>query len=407
MLNYRKMQAALAWFNVHIRRRNNEGTPYSGCPARQLLGDDGLNFDLSEEQVLLRDLVLRFGADHYDPAKRLAYLGEAAGFASANWQILAETGLLAFALPEEAGGFGGSDVDIITVMEALGRFVAVEPILPSIILGAGALWEAGSAEQRERLLPLAISGERFVSLALFERENRFDLANFRTQAAVKGDGHVLSGSKQMVLGGGFATRLIVAAQLDGHAEPRLFLVDADAPGLGIRNYRLVDGSVASDIGFSDGPAQLMDGSAAALDAVLVKGRLAICAELVGLMDMMFQATLDYLKTRKQFGQPLGSFQALQHRMADCYARLELSRSQLYRAAGNSSGRGRDAAIAGAKIYISESAMHIGQEAVQFHGGIGTTEELLVGQAFKRVLALAALFGDADTEVDAYVRLTGS
>lgn len=401
------MQAALGWLNVHIHRRNDEGTPYSGCRAKQLLGDDGLNFDLSEEQALLRDLVLRFGADHYDPAKRLAYLNETQGFASTNWRLMAETGLLAFALPEEAGGFGGSDFDIITVMEALGRFVAVEPILPSIILGAGALWEAGTAPQRERLLPLAVSGEHFISLALFERENRFGLSDFRTRAAIDGDGHVLSGSKQVVLGGGFATHLIVAAQLDGDTEPRLFLVDADAPGLGIRNYRLVDGSVASDIGFSDVPAQLMDCSDGALDAVLARARLAICAELVGLMDMMFQATLEYLKTRKQFGQPLGSFQALQHRMADCYARLELSRSQLYRAAGNSSGRGRDAAIAGAKIYISESAMHIGQEAVQLHGGIGTTEELLVGQAFKRVLALAALFGDADSEISAYVRLTGS
>lgn len=401
------MQAALAWLNVHIRRRNNEGMPHFGCRAKQLLGDNGLNFDLSEEQALLQDLVLRFGADHYDPAKRLAYLSETQGFAPTNWRMMAETGLLAFALPEEAGGFGGSDFDIITVMEALGRFVAVEPILPSIILGAGALWEAGTAPQRERLLPLAVSGEHFISLALFERENRFGLADFRTRATIDGDGHVLSGSKQVVLGGGFATHLIVAAQLDGHAEPRLFLVDADAPGLGIRNYRLVDGSVASDIGFSDVPAQLMDCCDGALDAVLARARLAICAELVGLMDMMFQATLEYLKTRKQFGQPLGSFQALQHRMADCYARLELSRSQLYRAAGNSSGRGRDAAIAGAKIYISESAMHIGQEAVQLHGGIGTTEELLVGQAFKRVLALAALFGDADSEISAYVRLTGS
>src|SRR5688572_2873321 len=206
------MQAAVHGSPCISVARYIEGMPFSGCQAKQLLGDDGLNFDLSEEQALLRDLVLRFGADHYDPAKRLAYLGEAAGFASANWQILAETGLLAFALPEEAGGFGGYDVDIITVMEALGRFVAVEPILPSIILGAGALWEAGSAPQREQLLPLVISGERFISLALFERENRFGLADFRTRAAVKGEGHVLSGSKQVVLAGGFATQLIVAAQ---------------------------------------------------------------------------------------------------------------------------------------------------------------------------------------------------
>lgn len=363
-----------------------------------------MNFDLSEENALLQNLVSRFGADRYDSVKRLAYLREPAGFAPANWQTLAETGLFAFALPHHAGGFGGSDVDVMTVMEALGRFVAVEPILPSIILGVGALFEAGTAAQRETLLPQALSGARFLSLALFERQGRYGLTDLCSQAVARDHGYALSGSKQMVLGGGFATDLVVAAQLEG--ATRLFLVDATAPGLTFRDYRLVDGSVASDIVFTNTPAHLMDGRADALGAVLARGRLAICAELVGLMDMMFQATLDHLKTRNQFGQPLGSFQAIQHRMADCYALVELSRSQLYKAVGHGAeGTAREAAIAGAKAYISQSAMHIGEEAVQLHGGIGTTEELLVGQAFKRVLTLASLFGDADLEIDTYVSLT--
>lgn len=367
-----------------------------------------MNFDLSEEQGLLRDLVLRFGADRYDSVKRLAYLREPAGFSRANWQLLAEIGLLAFALPEDAGGLGGSDVDIMTVMESLGGFVAVEPILPSIILGAGALLEAGTASQRDELLPKVASGERFISLALTERQSRYNLSCFDTQAVGRGDAYAITGSKQAVLGGGFATDLIVAARPDGLSEARLFLVDTAAPGLNFRNYRLVDGSVASDISMCDVQARLMDGGEGALGAVLARARLAICAELVGLMDMMFQATLDYLKMRNQFGQPLGSFQAIQHRMADCYARVELSRSQLYRSAGgNAHGAARDAAIAGAKAYISECAMHIGEEAVQLHGGIGTTEELLVGQAFKRVVALASLFGDSDAEIDSYVYLTGA
>lgn len=392
---------------MHIQFRTDRGGALRPS-AEHISGDGGLNFDLSEEQGLLRDLVLRFGADQYDSVKRLAYLREPAGFARANWQLLAEIGLLAFALPEDAGGLGGSDVDIMTVMESLGRFVAVEPILPSIILGAGALLEAGTASQRDELLPKAVSGERFISLALTERQSRYNLSCFDTQAIGHGDAYAITGSKQAVLGGGFATDLIVAARPDGRSEARLFLVDAAAPGLNFRNYRLVDGSVASDISFTDVPAQLMDGSEGAFGVVLAKGRLAICAELVGLMDMMFQATLDYLKTRNQFGQPLGSFQAIQHRMADCYARVELSRSQLYRAAGgNADGAARDAAIAGAKAYISESAMHVGEEAVQLHGGIGTTEELLVGQAFKRVVALASLFGDSDAEIDSYVHLTGA
>lgn len=373
-----------------------------------ILGEGGLNFDLSEEQGLLRDLVVRFGTDRYDSVKRLAYLRESGGFDRANWKTLAETGLLAFALPEEAGGFGGSDVDIITVMEALGSFAGVEPILPSIIIGAGALWEAGTDEQREQLLPLVTAGTHFVSLALFEHQGRYSDRNFQTEAFADGNGYTITGRKQMVLGGGFATHLIVAAHLQGKDQASLFLLDAKAPGVAFHNYRLVDGSVASDIGFADVPAQMMKGGEDVLSGILSRTRLAICAELTGLMGLMFQMTLDYLKTRKQFGQPLGSFQALQHRMADCYARVELSRSQLYRAAANSGeGGARETAIAGAKAYISDCAVLVGEESLQLHGGIGTSEELLVGQAFKRVTMLAALLGDADTEIASYVGMTGS
>lgn len=372
-------------------------------PQNAQPGGDGLNFDLNEEQVMLQDLVARFGADHYDPVKRLAHLREPDGFSRKNWSMLADTGLLAFALPQDAGGFGGAPGDITTVMEALGRFVAVEPILPSVIMGMGALVQAGTAEQRDGPLMQAASGEAFVSLALFERDSRFGTGNLKTTARSVGDGWQIDGAKQAVLGGGFATHHVVVASIDGQAGHGLFLVKADAPGLTRRDYRMVDGGVASDIDFAATPAQAMDGGEAALNAVLTQTRLAIAAELVGLMDMMFQATLDYLKTRKQFGNPLGTFQALQHRMADCYARVELSRSQLFRAAGTQSNGGLCAeAVTGAKAYIAESAMHVGEEAVQLHGGIGTTEELLVGQAFKRVLLLASLLGDADTEVAAYV-----
>lgn len=365
-----------------------------------------MNFDLSEENALLRDLVLRFGADHYGPAKRLAYVREPTGFDPANWRTLAQTGLLAFALPHEAGGFGGADVDVMTVMEAMGRFVAVEPLLPSIILGAGALFEAGTEAQRGTLLPGIVSGTDFVSLALFERQGRYRLTDPACRAVALDDGYAISGTKQMVLGGGFATHLIVSARPEGEREIRLFLVDAADRGLAYRNYRLADGSVASDIGFADARAQPMRGGSDALVAILARARLAICAELVGLIDMMFDATLDHLRTRHQFGQPLGAFQAIQHRMADCYARAELARSQLYRAVGHAGGGAeREAAIAGAKAYIAQSAMHIAEEAVQLHGGIGTTEELLVGQGFKRVLTLASLFGDADWEIDTYLGLT--
>lgn len=359
-----------------------------------------MNFDLSDEQAMLRDLVQRFGADRYDAAKRLAYLREPRGFADANWAMLAETGLLAFALPEEAGGFGGSPVDIITVMEALGRFVAVEPVLPALIMGAGLVAKAGTQAQKDALLPAIVGGEAIVVLALFEKQARFGLDQVRTRVT----GGRISGAKQMVLGGGHANAFIVAARADEGAPLTLHLVEVGAPGVSIERYRLVDGSHAADVRFADTPAEPMAGGEAELAGVMDQARLAISAELLGLMEMMFAATLDYLKTRQQFGQPLGSFQALQHRMADCYARLELSRSQLYRAAG-AGAEGREAATVGAKAYVAQSALHIGEEAVQLHGGIGTTEELLVGQAFKRVMALVTLLGDGDHDLDAYIAMT--
>lgn len=366
-----------------------------------------MNFDLTEEQGLLRDLVLRFGSDHYDASKRLAYLRESGGFSRKNWILLAETGLLGFALAEADGGFGGSDADIITVMEALGDFAAVEPVLSSVILGIGAISEAGTAEQRERLLPALVAGERFAAFALYERGGRYNSDRLSTKALGNGDGIVLRGSKQMVLGGAFATDLVVAARDSDHGDIALYLVDAETSGLVRRDYRLADGSVASDIDFQNVSAQPMTGGEQAIQTVLARARLAICGELVGLMGLMLRETLDYLKTRQQFGQALGSFQAIQHRMAECYAKVELSRSQLYRAAGQDGNEGdvRQAAIHGAKAYIGESAMHVGEEAVQLHGGIGTTEELLVGQAFKRVFTLASLFGDADAELRHYIAQT--
>ncbi|MBV2150601.1 acyl-CoA/acyl-ACP dehydrogenase [Sphingobium sp. AS12] len=360
-----------------------------------------MNFDLSEEQAMLRDLVDRFGADRYDPARRLAYLREPRGFADANWAMLAETGLLAFTLPEEAGGFGGSAVDIITVMEALGRCVVVEPVLPAIILGAGLVAAAGTDSQKANLLPAIAAGEAIVAAALFERQARFDLDGIKTRVH---DGRI-SGAKQMVLCGSYADHLLVAART-GEGALTLHLVKANAPGITITPYRLVDGSIAADMQFVDTPAQPMAGGEAALAQTLDQARLAICGELLGLMDMMFAATLDYIKTRQQFGQPIGSFQAIQHRMADCYARVELSRSHLYRAAA-ADGATCAAAVMGAKAYIAQSAMQVGEEAVQLHGGIGTTEELMVGQAFKRVMMLATLLGDTDHDICEYIAMTSS
>lgn len=366
-----------------------------------------MNFDLNEEQRLLRDLVERFVADHYDPIRRLSYIAEPWGFSRQGWTILAETGLLALPFAQEHGGLDGGAVELITVAEALGKGVATEPVLP-VILTAASLIERGATDAvKAELLPRIIAGESLPALAHLERGARF-LATRPQTRALRRDGQVrIDGAKSCVMGGGYADLLLVTA-CDEDGAPGIYLVDADAQGVIRTDYRLVDGSIASDIQFSDAPAALLPKGQDALEGVLDQARLAIIAELVGLMGHMFDATVDYVKTRQQFGQPIGRFQAVQHRLADGYAMVELSRSQLYRAAAQNPGtKEAHAAIIGAKAYISGCAMKIAEEAVQLHGGIGTTEELMVGQAFKRTMLLAALLGDADWDLRHYVQLTAA
>ena len=362
-----------------------------------------MNFDLSDEQSLLRDMIERFGRDRYDPAKRLLYVREPDGFDREGWAMLADAGLLAFPFAEALGGLGGGSVELVTVMEAIGRCAAVEPILPVVLMAGGVLAAAGSPAQVAELLPQLTSGERFLALAHFERANRFNSRDVQTRATRQVQGVAVTGAKICVQGGPFADDLIVTA-MDQEGRLGLYRIDAAAAGIARRDYRLVDGSLASDLTFDATAAEPLAGGRSELDEVLVDVRLAICAELIGLMGQIFDATLEYVKTRRQFGQEIGRFQAIQHRMADNYAAVELSRSQLYRAAAQPrSGAGRAAAIGGAKAYISANAMVLGEDCIQLHGGVGTTDELMVGQAFRRVLLLSSLFGDADWETREYLR----
>ncbi|ARS29457.1 acyl-CoA dehydrogenase family protein [Sphingomonas sp. KC8] len=360
-----------------------------------------MNFDLSEEQRLLRDLIEKYVGDRYDAVKRLRYIAEPHGFSAEGWQLMAETGLLAFHFPEQLGGLGGGADTLITVMEALGRGVTTEPVLPVIVLAGGALQRGGSDAQRAIWLPRLIAGTGFVALAHTEHESRFNETAVAARASGDGAMVKIDGTKQMVLGGPFADAFIVSAQSDV-GTVGLYLVSADASGIERRDYRMADGSAASDLVLRQVAAEPMPGDLGVLEAVLADARLAINAELIGLMAMMFDATLDYVKTRNQFGQPIGQFQVIQHRMADNYGRLELSRSHLYSAAATGDSD-RGIALAGAKAFISARAIELGEDAIQFHGGIGTTEELMVGQAFKRALVLASLFGDSDWELRRYAR----
>jgi len=366
-----------------------------------------VNFELGEEQVLLRNLVEKFAGDRYDPVRRLAYVRESGGYSPEGWAALAETGLLAFPFAEEFGGFGGGNVELITVMESLGQSVAVEPVLPVILLAGGLIERAGTAEQKAEWLPALSGGTRMAALAHSERDARFNQDHVTTRAIDSAEGVRLCGAKHMVPGGGFADLFVVSAK-DAAGAIRFYLVPADASGLQVRSYRMVDGSVASDLVLDNVRAEAMADVEDPLSPVLRVARLAIAAELVGLMQMMFDATLEYVKTRQQFGRPIGAFQAVQFRMADNYTRLELSRSQLYRAAATAEeGAAADAAVTGARAFISANAIALAEDAVQLHGGIGTTEELMTSQAFKRVIFLASLFGDSDWELRRYGALTGS
>lgn len=353
---------------------------------------------------MIRDLLQRFANDRYDAVRRPRYLKEACGFDRSGWTTLAETGLLAAPLGEAWGGLGRDNATLITMMETIGRHAMVEPVIPVLLLGARLIERAATPVQQEALLPAIAAGTGFVAMAHVEHAARFVIDAVAVTARSNGEAAHLDGAKRLVLGGPFADRFIVSAR-GNSGVVGLYLVDAAATGISRRDYRLADGSPASDLDFHHTPGAPMAGGIEAIVEAIADARLAIAAELLGLMGLLFDDTLDYLKTRTQFGQPLGSFQAIQHRMAEGYSQLELSRSQLYRAAA-AEGRARPAAIAGAKAFISTAARRIGEEAVQFHGGMGTTEELMVGQAFKRVMLLSALFGDPDWELREYARLCG-
>lgn len=362
-----------------------------------------MDFDLTEEQKLLRNLIEKYTADRYDPVKRLSYVALTYGYCPQGWKILADMGILAFPFKEELGGFGRSSMELITVMETFGRSVATEPVIPVILLAGGILEHAGTEAQKETWLPKIIDGSAMAAFAHCEHEGRYNLDFIQTKARKKQDGYILNGSKNIVLAGPFADIFIISA-LNKNKEVGLYLIPADAEGLSIRNYRLTDGSVASDLTLTNVPAESMSGDIDTIKDVISTTRLAICGELLGLMELMFAATLDYIKTRQQFGSPIGQFQAIQHRMADNYARLELSRSHLYRAATcHKNDPLWEETLAGAKAFISENAIALGEDSIQLHGGIGTTEELLVGQAFKRVLLLSSLFGDSNYELQRYIQ----
>lgn len=360
-----------------------------------------MNFDLSEEQEMFVSSALRFAAPVDVEARRKLRLSPT-GYDRARWQSLAELGLIALAAGEAAGGLGGSAVDLALVAEAIGKANAPDPLLEHGILPALLLEHGGASEALEGVL----SGAAIATLAWTERGQRYSLTAKSMKAEDSGangeGGFTLTGEKTMVMGALIADLFIVTADLGG--ETACFLVPRDAPGLEVRAYRLADGSIAGEIKLTRTPAAVkLTLDPAGLAAIAAEMRLYAAAEMVGLGQRLLDDTLTYVKEREQFGVAIGSFQALQHRLVDCYARQEQSRSMLYRAAltDRADAAKWHRAAAGAKAFIGENVDAIAREAVQMHGGMGITDELAIGHAMKRVLVLSRLFGDVDTMLAEY------
>ena len=367
-----------------------------------------MDFDLTEEQSILKDSLDRLLADGYGFEQRKQALAAPEGWSAAMWQSYAEMGLMALPFAEEDGGIGGGPVETMIVMEALGRVLALEPYFPTVILGGGFLRLGGSAAQKAEYIPGIIDGSRKIAFAQAERHSRYDLHHVETTARRDGSGWVLSGAKGVVLHGDSADTLVVTARTAGGTRDEggigVFLVDANAAGVSRQGYVMQDGLRAAEI--------LLDGVKVGGDAVLGdpegglplvrrvvdQGIAALSAEAVGVISAMHALTLDYVKVRKQFGTPIGAFQALQHKAVDIYVALEQARSITLFAtmmADSDDALERAKAMHAAKVEIGRGGRLAGENAIQLHGGVGMTMEYAVGHYFKRITMIDLTFGDHD------------
>ncbi|WP_316167368.1 MULTISPECIES: pimeloyl-CoA dehydrogenase small subunit [unclassified Bradyrhizobium] len=367
-----------------------------------------MDFDLTEEQRLLKDSIDGLLADAYDFDKRKKYMSEKGGWSQAMWSKLAEQGLLGLPFSEDDGGFGAGGVETMIVMEAMGRALVLEPYLATVVLAGGFLRHGGSAAQKAAHLPGIIDGSRTFAFAQLEKQSRYDLFDVATSAKKKGDGWVIDGEKFVVLNGENADTLIVTARTSGGQRDKsgigVFIVPADAKGITRKGYPTQDGLHAADITFTGvevgADAAIGDpvNALPLIERVVDEARIALCAEAVGLMDESLKTTVEYIKTRKQFGVAIGSFQSLQHRASDMFVALEQARSMSMfatMAAEFDDAKERATSIAAAKVQIGKSAKFVGQQAIQLHGGIGMTMEAKIGHYFKRLTMIESTFGDTD------------
>ncbi|MEZ5651948.1 MAG: acyl-CoA dehydrogenase [Burkholderiaceae bacterium] len=378
-----------------------------------------MDFQFSEEQQLLADTVKRLVDRDYDFEARKKILHSDAGYSTQAWGALGEMGIFGLALGEAAGGFGMGVMGMVPIMEQIGHGLLLEPVVATLV-GAKMI-ELLDAEGQAALLGELAQGRCRLAVAVQEPGADIGAASVSMTAAKSGDGWRLSGEKTMVVHAPMAERLLVCARVSGKAGESdglaVFLVDADATGLKQRTMRTVDGYRAADLVFDDVPASAVGepGAAhAAVEAALDFGNLLTCAEGVGAMDSANAATLEYIKNRKQFGVPIGAFQALQHRMVDMTVSAQQARSMLYKAcdafdratAGEIDARARMHMVSAAKIKIADAARQVGQDAIQLHGGMGMTDEMKVSHTFKRLTMISQQFGDIDHHLARFAATEG-
>jgi alkylation response protein AidB-like acyl-CoA dehydrogenase len=367
-----------------------------------------MNFDYNEEQQLLADSVRRFLAKDYGFESRKKIVASQDGWSPAVWATLAEMGLTGLPFSPDYGGFGGGAVDLMGVMEAAGEALLVEPLLATVGLGAQFVARAGSDAQKKAILPAVVEGRLKMAFAHTEKGARYNLSKVAVQAKKAGAGWDVTGEKFAALGAPAADKFVVSATTDKGLS--LFLIDKNSAK--VRAYVTLDEQRAGDAAFSRAPGELIGAEGGALpviEEVVDFATALICAEAVGAMKFACDTTLEYLKTRKQFGVPIGTFQALQHRMVDMYVSYEQAKSMACLASSKADGaadaKDRARAISAAKIKIADNCRHISQESIQLHGGMGMTDEMKVSHTFRRLTMIAQQFGDAEHHLARFAALS--
>ena len=375
-----------------------------------------MNFELSEEQKMIQQSVERFVQENYDLSNRIKISSEDPGFSKEYWSSMAELGWLGLAFSEEDGGFGGNQIDTLVLMEQFGKGLVLEPFLANVVLGGGSIKRGASKEIKDSIIPSLIDGSLQITLAYAEEQSRFDIEDVATAAREENGGFIINGKKSMVLNAESADKIVVVARTSGSQVDEegisLFVVDADAEGIEKENFPTVDGLRASEIIFKDVKVESTsligekDKGFSILQAVVNDAILALAAEAVGAMEVLYKDTVEYTQQREQFDHPLSDFQVLQHRMVDMFMEYEQCKSLLFRATMETV---QDPSLSQRTVHalkhlIGKSGIFVGESAVQLHGGMGVTEELRIGHFFKRLLVIDSQFGNADFHLDKFTSL---